>query len=161
MESRRNPTVCKAIQRYRWQVECLRENALNGGPHMSQTSDWHLLSQLTLEDRRSGKRVSLAFPIEITGLDSSQKLFVERTVTLDVSETGCRFRLKTHLVQGEVVAIRLLTETEATGSAKPPILFEVAWVDHADDEWHAGAKKLQPSDIWHMNFPKKPPRRNS
>jgi hypothetical protein len=114
-----------------------------------------------MEDRRSGKRVGLAFPIEITGLDSAQRLFVERTITLDVSEIGCRFRLKTHLVPGEVVAIRLIADFEAGPNSKPPVLFEVVWVEHAADEWHAGAKNLQPSDIWHMSFPKKPPRKNS
>jgi hypothetical protein len=115
---------------------------------------------MTLEDRRSGKRIALTFPIEITGLDSTQRLFVERTVTLDVSEIGCRFRLKTQIAKGEVVAVRLIADLAAGPQSKPPVLFEVIWVEQADDGWHAGARNLQPSDIWHMRFPKKSDRKN-
>ena len=127
---------------------------------MQEITDWESLIALAREERRSGRRVPLTFPIEVTGLDNSRRLFVERTVTLDVSEAGCRFRLKTPVVSGEVVAIRLLTRLDPDHEASRPLLFEIAWVEQASEGWTAGAKKLQPERMWQVHFPAQRPVRN-
>lgn len=120
---------------------------------MRGLTDWEALSQAVQADRRNGKRVPLTFLIEVTGLDRGGRLFVEETVTSDISETGCRFALKTRIARGDVVAIRLLTRLNPDPEAGKPLLFEIAWAREVGGEWVAGARMLQAANIWHMAFP--------
>jgi hypothetical protein len=122
---------------------------------MHAQTDWAALSEAIQADRRNGKRVSMSFPVEVTGLDNSGRLFVEETVTSDISETGCRFALRTKLVRGAVVAVRLLARLRPDPAAGKPILFEIAWARLVGGEWIAGAKMLQAENLWHMSFPKR------
>ncbi len=122
---------------------------------MPALTDWEELSRLIQEDRRQGKRVPLSFPIEVTGLDRAGRLFVERSITRDVSEWGCQIQLSTKLERGDIVAVRLLTRLCPHPDGNRPVLFEVVWFEHADGEWKAGLKKLQREKIWNMSFPPK------
>ncbi len=120
---------------------------------MPPQTDWELFSHEVMEDRRKGKRVTLTFPIEVSGFDRTGRLFSERTVTLDISEAGCRFHLKTQIERGDVVAVKLLSRRDLSLPPARPLLFQVIWIDREEDGWVAGALKLQPEDIWHMAFP--------
>jgi hypothetical protein len=120
---------------------------------MKLLSDWQALSLEVREDRRQGKRVPLALPIEVSGFDRTARLFFERTMTLDVSEAGCRFQLKTPLERGDMVAIRLLSGQKDEPSAGKPVLFQIMWSIREPEGWTVGALRLQPENIWHVALP--------
>jgi hypothetical protein len=123
---------------------------------MDAKTDWEALAQAVQDDRRQGKRVPLAFPIEVRGLDGAGRPFVERTITSDISAAGCRFKLRKKVSPGEVVAIRLLTRLSASTDPGRPMLFEIAWIEENAGAWVSGAKKLEAKDIWPVEFPGKP-----
>ncbi len=120
---------------------------------MENLTEWAELTKLVMEDRRKGKRVPLAFPIEVSGFDRNGRHFSETTKTFDISEAGCRFHIKERLEPGDVVAIKLITRGNGLAPASKALLFQIAWVKPETDGWAAGALKLQPENIWHMSFP--------
>ncbi len=120
---------------------------------MENLTEWAELSKLAMQDRRKGKRVPLAFPIEVSGFDRTGRHFSEATKTCDISEAGCRFRIKAHLKPGDVVAIKLITRGNGLAPASKALLFQIAWVKPEADGWAVGALKLQPENMWHMSFP--------
>ncbi len=115
--------------------------------------DWHSLSVEATQDRRRGKRVQLTYPIEISGFDHSGRLFSEKTKTQDISETGCRFVLRTPLARGDVVAIKIVSQSDEALPSTKALLFQIAWVRRQGDGWMAGALKLQPDKLWRVAFP--------
>jgi len=121
-----------------------------------EQTNWDQLSQLVENDRRKGKRVPLTFPVEVSGLDGAGRLFVEQTTTSEISEWGCRLKLKTRVVRGDVVAVRLLVKVKPSTEASEPVLFEIAWSEENRGEWLAGARKLQAAELWHVSFPQGP-----
>src|SRR6266849_4097065 len=102
---------------------------------MENLTEWSELSKLAMQDRRKGKRVPLAFPIEVSGFDRTGRHFSEATKT------------------GDVVAIKLIPRGNGLAPASKALLFQIAWVKPEADGWAAGALKLQPENIWHMSFP--------
>jgi hypothetical protein len=106
-------------------------------------------------DRRQGKRVAIAFPIEISGFDAAGRIFRECSITSDVSEQGCKFDLLRELKCGDVIAIQLVPPGGGRPEKSKPLLFEVAWVSPSSHGWTLGASKLQPENIWHLIFPPK------
>jgi len=106
-------------------------------------------------DRRRGKRVVIAFPIEISGFDAAGRIFRECSVTSDVSEQGCKFDLLRELKGGDVIAIQLVSPGKDRPKKSKPLLFEVAWVCPSMHGWTLGALKLQPENIWNLIFPPK------
>lgn len=120
---------------------------------MENLTGWTELTKLVMEDRRKGKRVPLAFPIEVSGFDRNGRHFSETTKTFDISEAGCRFHIKERLEPCDVVAIKLITRGNGLAPASKALLFQIAWVKPETDGWMAGALKLQSENIWHMSFP--------
>ncbi len=120
---------------------------------MEPLNNWEVLSREVKADRRRGKRVHLTFPIEVSGFDRTGKMFCERTVTLDISEAGCRILLKSEVNRGDVVAIKLLGRFETSKPPARPLQFQIVWTDREDGAWLAGALKLQPEEIWRVHFP--------
>lgn len=104
-------------------------------------------------ERRRGKRVPLTFPVEVAGFDRVGRLFSERALTTDISEEGCRIRVRAPLERGDVVAIKLVSQPEGNHTANKPLLFQIAWVAREKEGWTVGALKLQPENIWHVAFP--------
>jgi len=123
--------------------------------------NWDELLQEVVDDRRRGKRLLLTYPIEISGFDRQGRSFVERTRTLDISESGCRIVTNAPLAPGDVISIRLLVpggdDVSQETTACP---FEVVWVEHFDSGWTAGAQKLAGNKPWKVTFPpdKEPPK---
>lgn len=109
---------------------------------MKSLTDWQALSLAVREDRREGKRVPLALPIEVSGFGRTAGLFFERTMTLDDSEAGCRFQVKTPLERGDVIAIRLLSGQKHEPSAGKPVLFQIMWSIREPEGWAVGALRL-------------------
>jgi hypothetical protein len=120
---------------------------------MKLLTDWQALSLEVGEDRRQGKRAPLALPIEVSGFDRTARLFLERTMILDVSAAGCRFQLKTPLERGDVVAISLLSGQEDELSAGKPVLFRIMWSIREAEGWTVSALRLQPENIWQAALP--------
>lgn len=120
---------------------------------MESPTEWAELSELAMQDRRRGKRVPLAFPIEVSGFDRNGRHFSETTKTFDISEAGCRFHIRERLQPGDVVAIKLVIRDNGQAPASKALLFQIAWVKPESDGWAAGALKLQSENIWHMSFP--------
>ncbi len=116
-------------------------------------TEWEALSQQVGRDRRKCKRVPLVFAIEVSGFDRTGRLFSECTTTSDISDTGCRFQLKTQVQRGDVVAIKLLSRRKDQLPSSKPLLFQIAWVAAATEGWDAGALQLQHENFWHMVFP--------
>jgi len=122
---------------------------------MKAETDWAELSAEANRDRRREKRITLVFQIEVSGFDRRGQFFSERTVTADVSESGCRFHLKAEVEHGAVVAIKLVSRNINRLQPERPFLFKVARVTAESTGWTLGAAKLQPESLWCIAFPPK------
>ena len=120
---------------------------------MKAETNWEELCAEANGDRRREKRVPLVFPIEVSGFDRRGLFFSERTVTTDVSESGCRFQLKTEVERGAVVAIKVVSRHANRPQPERPLLFKVARVTEESNVWTLGAAKLQPESLWCVAFP--------
>jgi hypothetical protein len=120
---------------------------------MQTLTDWQSLSDELNREQRKESRLPLAFPIQIWGFDRGARFFSERTMTSDISASGCHFALKADIESNSVVAIRLLSRSGEHSYPERPLLFEITWVKRQADVSLAGACKLQPEDIWRVAFP--------
>jgi hypothetical protein len=103
--------------------------------------------------RRREPRIHLNVPIEVSGFDSCERFFTERTSTLDVSDSGCKFRLSSQVKKDSVVAIRVLRGLHGPEPDSRTVLFRIAWVERVEHHWIAGAEKLQPVQLWPSGDP--------
>ena len=99
-----------------------------------------------LHERRE-KRYDVAIEIEVTGIDKRGEVFSERTVTLNVSEWGCRFALSVELNTNDFVALRVLGAGGAK-SSQVPSMFQIVRVVQEDGTWIVGAWKMEPRNVW-------------
>ncbi len=120
---------------------------------MKAETNWEELSAEANQDRRRENRIPLVFHIEVSGFDRCGQFFSERTVTADVSESGCRFQLKTEVERGAVVAIKRASRHANRLQPERPILFKVVRVAEESSGWTLGAWKLQPETLWCIAFP--------
>lgn len=120
---------------------------------MRATTDWKHLSEEASKDRRRERRIRLTFPIEVSGFDRSGRYFSERTLTSDVSQSGCRFHLKSEVECSTVVAIKLVTRETGMPRSGRPLLFQVVRAACEKDGWSVGASSLQPENLWCVAFP--------
>ena len=112
---------------------------------------WEDLGICGNQDRRSETRVLKAIPVEVTGFDVAGKFFVEPTETIDISETGCAFRLTRRVERGGIIAIKVMnTKNDAASS---PLMYQIARATAHASGWTHGAAKLQPRSLWSIAFP--------
>jgi hypothetical protein len=120
---------------------------------MSETvAYWQEISHETHQDRRKAKRVPLAFPINVCGMDPNGHFFSEDTATHDISEQGCRFHVQRRPQEGDALAIRLMSRDGLPHPENRALLFEVRWVLPDGDGWLVGTFCLQPRNLWNMTF---------
>ena len=112
--------------------------------------DFHHESSL---DRRREARLTIRFPIEVSGFDREGKFFSERTTTDDISEHGCRFQLRAELDPSTVVAVKVISPDGPISETAKLILYQIARVQKSDDGMMIGAAKLQSDNIWCVTFP--------
>jgi hypothetical protein len=124
-------------------------------------TDWEILAQQTMEERRRGKRVFLRFPVEVSGTNRAGKPFVESTFTTDISATGCRVELNEIVENGDTVGIKLVGKFDPNPAASKPQMFQIAWRKRSDNIWTVGARKLTEGKFWHVEFPDKLPSKTS
>jgi PilZ domain len=117
---------------------------------------WKELSEEAHSDRRRERRINLGFPIELFGFDSANHYFTERSVTINVSKSGCQFRLNTRVNEKTVVAIRVTLPERAKTVPQRPALFLISWVRRAGEKWSVGAASLQTESIWPIAMPDDP-----
>lgn len=131
------------------QPEC--STSLGGLRAVRSGVSWEDLGICGNQDRRSETRVVKAIPIEVTGFDVAGRFFVETTETLDISETGCAFRLTRRIERGGIVSIKALnTKSDAASS---PLMYQIARATSHGSGWTLGAAKLQPRSLWSIAFP--------
>jgi hypothetical protein len=124
-------------------------------------TDWEILAQQTMEERRRGKRVFLRFPVQVSGTNREGKPFNESTFTTDISATGCRVELKAIVESGDTIGIKLVGKFDPNPAASKPQMFQIAWRKRTDNIWTVGARKLTEGKFWHVEFPDKLPVKTS
>jgi hypothetical protein len=93
-------------------------------------------------------RRGVRFQIETCGLDRAGRFFTERTETSEVSESGCKFRLKTEIAADAIVAVRALTGHDGGAELLRPALFRAVRLERSASGWSIAASKLQQDDPW-------------
>jgi len=91
-------------------------------------------AELRGADRRRCERLSLTFPIEVSGADATGRPFSDRTITSDVSEEGCRFELL-RVFAAATWSPSAWWGDRAMMSATPALRFEIVWVETSDNGW--------------------------
>jgi hypothetical protein len=115
-----------------------------------QQAEWQQLGTVTTDDRRREDRVPLALTIEVCGFDCSLRFFTERTETLNVSDSGCQFRLRMEVAQEAVVAIRVIHQDDSEELSSKSALFRIVRVRQEPQIIVVGAQKLQPHNLWNL-----------
>lgn len=116
--------------------------------------NWEELGIQANQDRRSESRLPLSIPIEVTGFGADARFFQELTTTVDISESGCCFRLQREVPRGGIVAIKVMLKEYAKDNLARPFLYQIARAVAETKSWVVGASKLQPESIWLVAFPK-------
>jgi hypothetical protein len=112
-------------------------------------------------ERRGEFRETRSVPVEISGFDARGRFFTERTETLDVSDSGCRFQLRAELEKHSAISVRVIRRRNGMMMDDPPVLFRVVWVRHTTPGWMVAGAKLQPVRLWTVGFPVDPTDENS
>jgi hypothetical protein len=114
------------------------------------------LQELTAEsgsEQRHRPRVNTQYPIEVCGFSRHGRYFTERTFTLDVSDGGCKFRLRNEVEKGSVLALRVVARSHGQELDGRPVLFHVNWSLAAASTWTLGVSKLQAGAAWCASMP--------
>ncbi|MHB8485957.1 MAG: PilZ domain-containing protein [Candidatus Acidiferrales bacterium] len=123
--------------------------------------NWEELGIQANQDRRSEPRLPLSVPIEVTGFGTDARFFRELTTTMDISESGCCFRLQREVSRGGIIAIKVMLKEYAKDNFARPFLYQIARSAEDLNCWVVGAAKLQPESIWLVAFPKPADRRQT
>ena len=83
-----------------------------------------------ISERRREFREARMVPVEVTGFDVRGRYFTETTATLDVSESGCRFRLNTEVERHSAVSLRVTGRSSGVVVPDPPVVFRVVWTKY-------------------------------
>jgi hypothetical protein len=111
---------------------------------------------LSLERRRERERESrreMCHTIEVCGFDRNGRFFSERTLTCDISDTGCKFDLHTEVERESVLAIRVINRRHGQEIDSRPVLFQVARMNPQPGGWTMGASLVQPTGPWWVEIP--------
>jgi hypothetical protein len=104
-------------------------------------------------ERRGEPRTPLKFSVEVCGFDATGHLFTERTVTCDVTNSGCKFHLRVEVENNSVMAIRVIQHFNCREIDSRPILFQVVRIEHEFGGQALGVSKLQAERLRCAGFP--------
>jgi len=93
-------------------------------------------------------RSQIEAPIEVSGFDSHERFFTQRSSAGELSDNGCKFHLRSEVVKNSVVSVRLLRTHHGPEPDSRVVLFRVLSVEKAGSRWMIGAEKLQPVRLW-------------
>jgi hypothetical protein len=102
----------------------------------------------TALDRRREERISIEFPIEVSGFNREGRFESESTSTQNVSGSSCSFHLKMEVERGMALAIRAMSSANGFHADSAPVLFYVGRVDPVPGGYCVGAVKLAPRAPW-------------
>ena len=111
------------------------------------------MASVHLKERRE-IRYDVSIEIEVSGIDQNGQAFHERTATTDVSEWGCGFLMSTELKVDDMVAVRMASTGQESGSSHPQCLYQVLRVKRDGTGWLVGAWKMGGCDVWGSELPK-------
>jgi len=127
------------------------------GESQTQPDHWDELTAEAQRDRRREPRLKLPYPVEVYGFDRSGTYFCERTVTLNVSSSGCMLDVRHEPEQHGVLAVRRVGRDGTRTADHKPVLFLVCWAQKNGRKWILGLSKLQAGDIWGLSMPRENP----
>ena len=99
---------------------------------------------------RRERRLSIHFPIVVSGFGIDGRLFQQVAQTFDVSQSGCRIYLRNEPQSGSVLTVRLIPR-----SAEAPTnhsFFEVEWSRPEEGGWLVGVSALEQKELWELAF---------
>lgn len=105
-------------------------------------------------NQRSEPRFPLLIQIEVSGIDSKGQPFCENTLTSDVSERGCRFRLPMELKRDSIVAIWVVRTLSGRPADSKEVMFQIMFTRQEQGAWTTGAWTLQPDVTWCPDIPR-------
>ncbi|HKW88272.1 MAG TPA: PilZ domain-containing protein [Candidatus Acidoferrales bacterium] len=115
---------------------------------MGNSVTWNELGIDSTQNRRRESRRSISIPIQVTGFAKDGKFFAEQTVTANISESGCSFRLHKELERGGVIAIKILTAHHFHALPDESLLYQVVYATKDATGWSIGTAKLQEESVW-------------
>jgi hypothetical protein len=98
--------------------------------------------------QKSESRSLFEAPIEVSGFNSHERFFTQRTSAGELSDNGCKFHLRSEVVKNSVVSVRLLRTHHGPEPDSRVVLFPVLSVEKAGNRWMIGVEKLQPIRLW-------------
>lgn len=104
-------------------------------------------------ERRGEPRTPMKFSVEVCGFDVTGHFFAERTMTCDVSNSGCKFYLRVEVEKNSVVAIRVIEHFNGREVDSKPILFRVVRIEHEFGGQALGVSRLQAERLRCADFP--------
>lgn len=117
---------------------------------MKQILDWKNLLVPGLGPIRAQRRY-IPLRIEVCAFDRFGRFFSEATETADISESGCKFTLRTEIPTDSVIAIRVVNDRNPGMQPASSMLFRVVRIEKTSGGWVVGASKLQHGDDWVPN----------
>ncbi|HSY59478.1 MAG TPA: hypothetical protein VK795_07960 [Terriglobales bacterium] len=97
---------------------------------------------------RREQRIASAIRLEVCGFNPYGRFFTERTLTSNISDSGCQFQLRVEVEKKSVVALRVIGHRNGCELDSRPILFQVERVEPQSGGWSLGLSKLQSGPVW-------------
>jgi hypothetical protein len=104
-------------------------------------------SQVRRHPRRE-HRIASAIRVEVCGFNPRGRFFTERTLTSNISDSGCHFQLRMEVENKSVVALRIIGHRNGCETDSQPILFLVERIEPQSGGWSLGVSKLQSGPVW-------------
>ena len=96
---------------------------------------------------RRDPRESATLFIVVFGFDQAGHFFTDHTVTINISENGCCFRLNREVLFDALLAIQTLDHN--SDALCRPALYQIAWMETMARGATVGAARLQGESNWH------------
>jgi len=97
---------------------------------------------------RREQRITSAVRLEVCGFNPYGRFFTERTLTSNISDSGCQLQLRVEVEKKSVVALRVISHLNGCELDARPILFQVERVEPQFGGWSLGLSKLQSGPVW-------------
>jgi PilZ domain len=91
-------------------------------------------------ERRRDPRIVVNAPVEITTSNHKDCQITEKTFIEDVSDMGCRFKMRGPVRKGDMISVRLLSQDGKEFLDETAKMFEVMWVARGENIVVVGAR---------------------
>jgi hypothetical protein len=102
---------------------------------------------------RREPRYQMHFEIEVCGIGTDTQPFRLRTLTLDVSEWGCRFALTSRMDKNAVFTVQVVRDEQGHQVKCPTVIFQMVRMLEFKGRFEIAAWKLAPEKVWPVDFP--------